>query len=296
MSISTCAIAGNSSLPQLIVPSLKSDSKKRKLDAPSAVIPRARFIAIDTTVLEKAKKQLDAAPNGPFPQIEIRAFDDVVIVIEVRSTAADSKDANYWSFSGALISPDPRKNGISQQGYFGIGLNKGVMSGSFYIGGLTYEIRYSEENGYRVQIFDTSKVPGGAPVSVSTGSGEQSTNNDVVAVKNGAADVASPVIVDLLVAYKTAAKKSANGEQNIRANINRAIGFANHAYAESNVNLRLRLVYAGETAYVGSGNLLQDLAAFQNPTTAGFADVRRWRDQFAADVVSLWTEYVPTIK
>jgi ELWxxDGT repeat protein len=292
--IATDAMAGGASLPQLIVPRAKSDAMPKKLDAPSPVVPRSRYIAVDPSVLENVKKQLEAAPEGPFPQIELRAFDDVVIVLEVRSTSVDSKDASYFSFDGAVISPDPRKSRNEGRGFFGMSLRKGKVGASIYIGNLIYQLRHSDSDGHYIQLFDTTKVQGGRPIRVPD-LPQKLGANDRPSPMVGTAKSSTPIVIDVLVAYTTAAKNLANSELAIKRNINRAIGSANHAYVESNVNLRLRLVYAGETAYASSGNLLQDLAALQNPMTIGLADVRRWREQFAADLVSLWTEDSATV-
>ncbi|GEM_PF-2961563 len=96
--------------------------------------------------------------------------------------------------------------------------------------------------------------------------------------------------VKLMVVYTPDAKAGAGGDDEIRATINLAVAQANLVFANSETNVRIELVHAGEIAYAESGNMNVELDRLR-ATEDGFMDeAHAWRDQFQADLVSLWTE------
>jgi hypothetical protein len=61
----------------------------------------------------------------------------------------------------------------------------------------------------------------------------------------------------------------------------------NQAYANSGIGQRVRLVYRDEVSYAETGSIELDLQRLQN---GGIPSVHAWRNQYAADIVSLWVE------
>ena len=53
---------------------------------------------------------------------------------------------------------------------------------------------------------------------------------------------------------------------------------------------RVRLVYKGEVSYTETGDIETDLARLANPSDTFIDNVHTLRNQYGADVVSLWVE------
>lgn len=93
---------------------------------------------------------------------------------------------------------------------------------------------------------------------------------------------AAPQTVDIMVLYTDAATKTSNG-RDIDARIASYIEYSNTAYAQSNIDLRLRLVHKQKL----------DWANYADVTSANLdalrrdSQVQRLREQYGADVVSL---------
>lgn len=286
------AFAQGSSLPQLITSRAPRGAASLAAEPPSLVHPRSSRITINTALLDTLKQQIEEARDGKFPRIEVRPFDDVVLTVEVRETELETRDQNMRYFRGYVLGILPGKPGLSPTGTFGINIKGGVAQGAInFREGQSYEFQYIKEDGLIVRFFDSGHAPESPPVV--PGAVEKNTPPQKILLQKtpaipaaAAGTPASPDIIDVLVVYTVAAIAAANGEPSIRSNINAAIGSANHAYVESNVNQRVRLAFAGATTFAETASLDTDLTAMQG-TVPELKDMRRWRDQFAADMVSL---------
>ncbi len=97
-------------------------------------------------------------------------------------------------------------------------------------------------------------------------------------------------VVDLLVAYTPAAKSAAGGQAGVEAQIILGVDTANQAYANSLINMRLRLVHTVEVAYAESGSLSVDLGRLRSQSDGFMDTVHALRNQYKADLVALVTE------
>ncbi len=97
-------------------------------------------------------------------------------------------------------------------------------------------------------------------------------------------------VADIFVAYTTEAKSAAGGQAGIEAQIILGVDTANQAYANSLINLRLRLVHMAEVAYAESGSLSTDLGRLRNQSDGFMDTVHSLRNQYKADLVALITE------
>lgn len=94
-------------------------------------------------------------------------------------------------------------------------------------------------------------------------------------------------IIDLMVVYTPQALNQAGSQAALDFRINRAIADTNMAFANSQVNATLRLVHESEVNYTESGLTATDLDNLQSGAGA-FSDVAAMRNQYGADLVSLW--------
>ncbi|MDX2219846.1 MAG: M12 family metallo-peptidase [Burkholderiales bacterium] len=264
-----------------------------KSEVQSPVHPRSGRISINLELLDQLKARVPQKYiyDGSAPRIEIRPFDDVSIVVDVFRSGIEEGDPERRFFSGFVVNPTPSTADEHYIGTFGFTEKKGKVSGSIVVGPLVYQILDLSGEGQIVRIFDTRKAQGGPPVRVPSGSSEKpSPQKSIDDRQPPQKNSATPTVVDVLIAYTQAAQTNIGADQ-INSNINEAIGTANHAYVESQVDLRIRLARSGRTQYEEPGHPkfqteVNDLASANNPS---LADVRRWRDQSAADLLNLWT-------
>ncbi|KAI9009283.1 Metallo-peptidase family M12B Reprolysin-like-domain-containing protein [Hyaloraphidium curvatum] len=94
--------------------------------------------------------------------------------------------------------------------------------------------------------------------------------------------------IDVLVVYTPQARAAVGGTANMEARIRLAVAETNQAYANSRINMVMRLAHAAEIGYGSGGDMYQDLDRL-TATSDGFMDeVHILRDNYGADVVSLW--------
>jgi hypothetical protein len=98
--------------------------------------------------------------------------------------------------------------------------------------------------------------------------------------------------IDVMVLYTPAARTAAGGALAMNNLVNLGISESNTSYANSGITQRVRLVHSAEIAYTEAaddiGTDLDRLIA----TADGHLDtVHTLRNQYGADIVSLWTAY-----
>ncbi len=94
--------------------------------------------------------------------------------------------------------------------------------------------------------------------------------------------------VAIMALYTPGAKASQGGQEGIEAVIDLAIAQTNAAFANSQVDVQVELVYVGEVAYDETGSGYADLDALVDPDDGKMDDVHQLRDLYCADVVSLF--------
>ena len=94
----------------------------------------------------------------------------------------------------------------------------------------------------------------------------------------------SPTIIDIAVFYTPLAK---SGRWNIESHIDNAVAATNKAFADSNVNQRLRLVHRGQIAYTESGSLETDATRLRVGNDGHMDGVHGIRNAVGADLVHL---------
>lgn len=96
--------------------------------------------------------------------------------------------------------------------------------------------------------------------------------------------------IDVMVVYTAAARTGAGGTAGINALIDLAIAEANTCYQNSSINARLNLVHRAEVTYTETGNANTDLTRLAATSDGQLDAVHTLRNQYGADVVSLFTE------
>ena len=106
--------------------------------------------------------------------------------------------------------------------------------------------------------------------------------------KSAASDDGS--IIDIMIAYTSDARASEGGTTAINKTIQAAVDEVNQGYANSGIIQRLRLVHTTEVNYAESGNSNTDLTRLQSKSDGYMDDIHTLRDQYGADIVSLFVK------
>ncbi len=107
----------------------------------------------------------------------------------------------------------------------------------------------------------------------------------------GACATDPPTDIDAMVVYTPAASAREGGKDSMEGTIYLAVADTNESYQNSYISQRLRLAHVEEVAYAESGSISTDLDRLQNGSDGFIDNVQTLRDTFAADTVTLITEY-----
>lgn len=103
-------------------------------------------------------------------------------------------------------------------------------------------------------------------------------------------------VVDILVAYTERARQARGDAAGMLAHINQVIAETNAAFEASAVNMQFRLAHAVEVSWDDTASTMSyssSLSALRNATDGFLDQVHALRDQYAADMVSLWVSPPP---
>lgn len=98
-------------------------------------------------------------------------------------------------------------------------------------------------------------------------------------------------VIDVMVVYTSEARTGAGGTEPMRSLIDLAVAEANTVFQNSLVNVRLRLVYAGEINYTEFPSNATNLSRLKLKNDGFMDDVHLIRETNRADLVCLVTEY-----
>jgi hypothetical protein len=162
-----------------------------------------------------------------------------------------------------------------------LAVEDGDMAGNIVCPGRFFEVRSLGNGLHAVYEIDQAGFPDESDaLPVETGPGSQGGG-----VPGPGGDDGS--VIDVLVVYTPAAAASSG---NILSEIQLGAAETNQSYANSGIVQRVRVVAARQVAYTESGDILTDLARLTD-TADGYMDVvHAWRDDFCADLVSLWID------
>ncbi|MCC6262864.1 MAG: hypothetical protein IT169_04735 [Bryobacterales bacterium] len=206
----------------------------------------------------------------------------------------------------------PTSDGIGETARGRIGNADGTAIFTYYEGALSGSVRLTNGEFYEVFVpgsgageirqvrFHGFGAPGTDAVAPEEGDlpGEGMLKLPRNAPKAFAIEDLAPIraagdapVVDILVAYTERARQARGDSAGMLAHINQVIAETNAAFDASAVSMQFRLVHAVEVSWddaVSSMSYSSTLNALRNATDGFLDQVHAFRDQYAADVVSLW--------
>ena len=203
----------------------------------------------------------------------IRFGDQNEIIYSLNNTKASSTEKNIFLWQGKSDSKDPNLTTLIFDGE--------DITGSVWLHGKLFKIEPLGDGVQAFIEFDQSKALNcGHPIEV-----PEDSTDDKSLKKNGAIQT-DPPILEVLVAYTTAAK---NASGNINSLIQLALVETNQSYKNSDVDVCMNLVYTYEVSYTETGDLEDDLYNFSlsGGSHSAMDEVHTYRDQYGADVCVL---------
>lgn len=260
--------------------------------APYAAAMETRAVNIDLTAITAAEPEtivtLAVEPG--------RAYPGVVDVVEHRSETR-------FSIRGHLEN-DP-------DGYFFLVVHDDVAVGMLMsvADGVAYRIDYSGAGFHTISRIDPAgygecgneqraiNLPGLGGVAAAIVEKDEADIQEAPAEDDGfdPSSLYSPdscqspyIAYDAMIVYSDDSRSAAGGTNAILAQVQMAIDVANQAYANSNISIRVRLVYTAEVAYNESGTFDDHLDRLTDSGDGILDSVHSTRNSFGADTVTLF--------
>jgi hypothetical protein len=236
-----------------------------KLDqARDPTILRARYVLVNLQHLA-GREVPDGATN-----IILNLFHDVSLLAVKDSMVKRSENRYTWfgRVHGAEFSQ------------IILVVENGFLAGNVRLDGKLYQIRSIGEGVHEIREIDQNAFPEEAPSIPIVPNYEPDLGFDLLQADDGS-------FIDVMVIYTDAA---AGNSANIASEIQLAIDETNLSYENSGITHRLRLVHSEPITYTESGDANTDLNRLWDPAD-GYLDIAHSaRDDYMADVVSLWVE------
>ena len=242
---------------------------------------RERFVNVDLGRLETAR--VEAAVGDALPLLRLNLFDDVRFAAVVERTTPTS--AGY-SLSGRLDGAD---------GTMSLVVHDGVVAGSVFAPGGTYEIRPAGDEVHVIRQVDPAararlandwrRPPPMPPAGPARAAPIDAPDPTVQRAQSSRPEDGSRI--DVLVVYTRGAKAAYGGARGISAVIEHFVAQTNRAFADSGVLQRLHLVHAAEVGYAETESGFTDLDRLTDPADGHMDNVHRLRERYAADIVTL---------
>lgn len=262
-------------------------AKHRELFAPPGTVRKTTPVSSNAKILRRRAAHirfdaLSGLSTAGGDIVRFNLFDDTAF--DAVFTKKIKRSPSSYSWFGHVLG-EPHSS-------FSLAVEKDVMIANINVPGKgTWQVRYIADGVHEIRRVDESmNLPchGGAcaakldmsAVAVETETTSQA-GSPVMAEDSGS-------LVDVMVVYTQAARSAEGGTTAMDALINLAIDEVNQAFVNSEIDLRVRLVYRGEVAYTESGSSATDLDRLTEPDDTYMDSVHGIRDAYGADMVCLF--------
>lgn len=263
--------------PPPLFTALDERAESTERSATDEVVIRSNLVTIDFELLAKQRSQT----------IQLNLFADTTV--EARLTRQE-QHANGYSWVGSIESQEAHKSLIHGDDWAIFSVIDGVLAGTVRTGLDVYRIRLAEEDVYRIEQIDETKLLVYNEYGDKFHQHEHHDSFSGLAPPDIEASQTNIAIIRVLVAYTADAAQEAGGTSAIEAVINQAVQETNQAYQISGVYQQLELAQAIQvsTPLTTSGVIL--LNAIADPTDGVWDEVHVARDTHQADAVILWVK------
>ncbi|MEA3276095.1 MAG: M12 family metallo-peptidase [Pseudomonadota bacterium] len=260
LTIGLAVVAGPLLASDLFVSADSTDAAKASSET---WVTRARNVAVAIDAVDGVQ---------PADVLGLNLFADAVF--DGRVEAVKVLGANRAIIRGVLKGVDGSQ--------FMLARNQDVLVGTIRAGDLgVFYLRHTQ-GGHQVQAVDQSALPACATGHEHALSAPKQSLDLATVYDDGS-------VIDVMVVYTPNARISVGGTTAMQALIDLAVSETNTAYLESQISHRINLVHSYEVNYSSSGSFDIDLNRLTSNTDGYMDDVHPTRDQYSADLVSLFT-------
>ena len=210
-------------------------------------------------------------------RVLLNLFDDLQVVAKRQRVLDRPGDAFVWQ--GEVES----ENGTTAQGEVTLVYRKGILAGTVFLPGRSFEIIFGGAGRNEIMELDPAAFPTEDP--------DVQTPPDLMGDPLGPEEAAvagdASTQIDIMVLWTPAARSAVGGTNQIQNLIDLAVATANTAYANSQVNTSLRLVYSAEISYNEASDISTDLSRLAGSADGYMDQIHTMRNTYAADIVSL---------
>ncbi len=232
---------------------------------------RTRTVRLDRAALDQARS------SG---SLTLNLFDDVRLVADITRTEPRALNRPGAVWYGTLP-------GVAHSGAALVVAESGALSGSILTPGWTYTIAPLADGLHSVSEINTfaQRPTPQTDDSVIPPPGYDPGDDGYVRPAGARDDDGS--VIDLMIVYTPAALAMAGSDDNMLLAAETSVALANLTYANSLINFRLRLVYAGLVDYVERPQTGSDLDELTGTADGYMDEVHALRNTHAADLVTL---------
>ncbi len=237
---------------------------------PGEITYRTRLVTIDLSSLETA----DATSLAG--SVLFNLFDDTAVELHPARALRDAQGGLQWF---GRLAGDNMETAV-------LSLREGRVNGSVLVDGRFYRIEHVEGALHRVREVEALRLapPEDAVVPPGLPTGPLAK----ALPRPPTANISGSHVIDLLVCYTPKARNRAGGTTQIQDQIALAMAEANSSLANSGVtNVTWNLV---ATAQVNPSGTEAASTAYLDNLTYNMTEVHDLREQYGADVVSLWID------
>jgi uncharacterized delta-60 repeat protein len=288
-----CAGAGFITQPVFAASPDASSQQPEKLFEPVPAVSRVSEASVNPQAIRSRAVRLnpslvfgkDSPFHRPSAEVVLNLFEDT----EIMGTINQINDQSPGRFicEGRLAG--------RPESQFMLAFNNGVIAGTVrdpHLG--VFQIQYAGNGLHAIIELDLATLPRcGTHLSPNRAqSAFRTTGGPRLSVQSGESSATNtgPVVVDLMVLYTAAARAGAGGTAGMETLIDLAVAEAHLCYTNSQVNLRLNLVYQGEIDHAESGDFGTELGRLTNRNDGYLDEVFELRNRYSADLVCLIVE------
>jgi hypothetical protein len=206
----------------------------------------------------------------------LELFDDAIVVAVVETV---SVQGGGRVLTGRIESPAEWPAGVLSA----VG-NDGLLGAVVESGGRTYRVRSRDATTHVIEEIAPARWPACGESAAAPPLGGDGDSPMVAQCCD------DPSRLDVLVMYTPIAMNAAGGVEAITNEIELAVAVANAAYEASGIDTRLHLVHCGLTDYAEDGSYSEHLPRFQTQYDGYMDEVHGLRDEYGADLVSLFVD------
>lgn len=238
-------------------------------------IKRQRPVDIDISLFDRdaVTRFHTQGGNAPSKTIQFNLFDDANLRVVFDKADFPSADKKTVVWSGRVEN--------TKYGQITMAVTGKVATATVSSERGVFTLQHAEGLTHWAQERDPSRLlPEVEPVRVPTG--ELPPQRAPVSIGDDGS------LVDVLVVYTAAARQAAGGTTQIQNAIAIGISETNQGYANSGIVQRVRLAGTAEVTYAETGVANTELSRLRGTTDGFMDDVHNLRNQYGADIVSLW--------